>query len=335
MPKKTQDLHQFLIEELQDLYDAEKQLVKSLPRMAKAATNEELKNAITEHLEVTKGQVQRLEECFAHLEQKPKSKPCKGMKGILEEGKEMLEEDMEEAVMDAAIAGGGRKIEHYEMVAYESLRAIAEQLQLNEVAELLGETFEEEQEADQKLTEICQRVVEEAMSGAEEEGEEMEEDEEGGGGPKGGRGQTVGARGGSSAKQAGARGSKAKSGGRAGGASGRAGGASSAHGNRVLTDRDEIREWAEERSATPACVKGTGKRGDIGMLRLDFPGFSGEDSLQPVDWDEWLDQFEQNNLALLVQDETASGERSNFNKLVSRETAQGKGKQRPKARAAH
>src|SRR4051812_46508540 len=212
MPKKTQDLRQFLIEELQDLYDAEKQLVKSLPRMAKAATNEELKNAITEHLEVTKGQVQRIEECFAHLEQKAKSKPCQGMKGILEEGKEMLEEDMEDAVMDAAIAGGGRKIEHYEMVAYESLRGIAEQLQLNEVAELLGETYDEELEADQKLTEICQRLVEEASSGAEEEGEEMEEDEEeGGGGPKGGRGQMVGARGGASAKRAGARSASAKS----------------------------------------------------------------------------------------------------------------------------
>src|SRR5207248_53777 len=120
---------------------------------------------------------------FGHLEQKAKSKPCKGMKGILEEGKEMLQEDMEDAVMDAAIAGGGRKIEHYEMVAYESLRGIAEQLQLNDVAELLGETLEEEQETDQKLMEICQRILEESSSGME--GEDMEDEgEEGGGGPK-------------------------------------------------------------------------------------------------------------------------------------------------------
>jgi len=258
------------------------------------------------------------------------------MKGILEEGKEMLEEDMEEAVMDAAIASGGRKIEHYEMVAYESLRGIAEQLQLNEVAELLGETFEEEQEADQKLTEICQRAVEEASTGGEEEGEEMEDEEEGGGGPKGGRGQTVGARGAASAKKSGAGASRAKSGGRTGGASAKAG-AGSEHGSHVLTDHDEIREWAEERGATPSCVKGTGKRGGMGMLRLDFPGFTGEDSLQPVDWDEWLEEFDNNKLALLVQDTTASGERSNFNKLISREGGERKqaGKQqRPKARAA-
>src|SRR3954471_18048878 len=169
MPKKTQDLHQFLIEELQDLYDAEKQLVKSLPRMAKAATNEELKEAIAEHLEVTKGQVQRIEECFAHLEQKAKSKPCQGMKGILEEGKEMLQEDMEDAVMDAAIAASGRKIEHYEMVSYESLRAVAEQLGMDEVAELLGETLEEEQQADRQLTEICQQAVQEAVSSSDME----------------------------------------------------------------------------------------------------------------------------------------------------------------------
>jgi len=312
MPKKTQDLHQFLIEELQDLYDAEKQLVKSLPRIAKSATNEELKSAITEHLEVTRGHVQRIEECFAHLEQKAKSKTCKGMKGILEEGKEMLEEDMEDAVMDAAIASGSRKIEHYEMVAYESLRGVAEQLQLREVAELLGETLEEEQEADQKLTEICQRVVEEAASGGGEE--------------------TMGGRSGGSAKQSGARASKAKS----GGASARAG-AGSEHGSHVLTDHDEIREWAEERGATPSCVKGTGKRGGLGMLRLDFPGFTGEESLQPVDWDEWLEEFDKDNLALLVQDTTAGGERSNFNKLVSRQSVERKqaGKQhRQKTRAA-
>ena len=319
MPKKTQDLRQFLVEELQDLYDAEKQLVKSLPRMVKAATNEELKSALTEHLEVTKGQVQRLEECFAHLEQKAKSKPCEGMRGIIEEYSEALQEDMEEAVMDAAIASGGRKIEHYEIVAYESLRGIAEQLQLNEVAELLGETLEEEQEADQRLTEICRNAVEEAALGSEEM------DEEGGG-------QTIGARGRATAKQSGARASKAKSAGRSGGASAKAG-AGSEHGSRTLTDHDEIREWAEERGATPACVKGTGQRGGIGMLRLDFPGFTDEDTLQPVDWDEWLEEFDRNNLALLVQDTTASGERSNFNKLVSRESVGGK-EQRPKTRAA-
>lgn len=87
------------------------------------------------------------------------------------------------------------------------------------------------------------------------------------------------------------------------------------------TDHDEIRTWAEERSATPASVKGTGGKGDPGMIRLDFPGFSGGESLQPISWEEWFKAFEEHNLALLVQDETSEGQRSNFNKLVSRETA--------------
>jgi len=273
--------------------------------------------------------VQRIEECFEHLEQKAKTKPCKGMKGLLEEGRDMLEEDMEDAVMDAAIASGGRKIEHYEMVAYESLRGIAEPLQLNEIAELLGESFEEEREADQTLTEICQRMVEEAASGSEEEGEEMdEEDEEGGGGPKGGRGQTVGARG-RRVREAGGRSyvegqvrrtygwrfGKRTTGGE--------------HGRRPLIDHDEIQEWAEEREAQPACVKGTAK-GDTCLLRLDFPGYTGEDSLEPIEWDQWFEHFDQKKLALLVQDTTASGEPSNFNKLVSRENLGAK-QQRPES----
>lgn len=90
----------------------------------------------------------------------------------------------------------------------------------------------------------------------------------------------------------------------------------------VTTDHDEIRRWAEARDAQPACVKGTGNQGDVGMLRLDFPGFSGEESLQHIGWDEWFDKFDERGLALLYQEQTAGGAQSNFNKLVSRETAQ-------------
>jgi hypothetical protein len=89
-----------------------------------------------------------------------------------------------------------------------------------------------------------------------------------------------------------------------------------------MTDHDEIRSWAEERGAKPACVRGTGGRGDTGMIRLDFPGFSGEGKLQEISWDEWFRSFDENNLALIVQDRTAGGQKSNFNKLVSRETAE-------------
>src|SRR5437764_14728803 len=92
---------------------------------------------------------------------------------------------------------------------------------------------------------------------------------------------------------------------------------------RVLEDHDEIRQWAEERNASPACVRGTGGGDDVGMIRLDFPGYSGETSLQHIDWDEWLQKFDQNNLALLVEDTTSRGQKSNFNKIISRETAAG------------
>jgi hypothetical protein len=86
----------------------------------------------------------------------------------------------------------------------------------------------------------------------------------------------------------------------------------------TTTDHDEIRRWAEERSAKPSCVKGTGGNDDVGMIRLDFPGYSGEQSLQQISWDEWFEKFDDNDLALLVQDETSSGQKSNFNKLVKR-----------------
>jgi hypothetical protein len=88
--------------------------------------------------------------------------------------------------------------------------------------------------------------------------------------------------------------------------------------SQTLTDHEEIRRWAEERGAKPACVKGTGDKGDVGMIRLDFPGYSGEQSLQEISWDEWFESFDENELALIVQERTAAGEKSNFNKLISR-----------------
>jgi len=99
---------------------------------------------------------------------------------------------------------------------------------------------------------------------------------------------------------------------------------------RPLTDHDESRQWAEERGATPSCVIGTGGRGDTGMIRLDFPGYSGEGSLQEISWDDWFEKFDENNLALMVQEKPARGQKSNFNKLVKRTTAQSK----PRTRAA-
>lgn len=93
------------------------------------------------------------------------------------------------------------------------------------------------------------------------------------------------------------------------------------HSSQTTTDHDEIRRWAEERGAVPSCVRGTGGKEDVGMIRLDFPGYSGEGKLEPIEWDEWFEKFDENGLALVYQEQTAGGERSNFNKLVSRETA--------------
>lgn len=108
-----------------------------------------------------------------------------------------------------------------------------------------------------------------------------------------------------------------------GGNRGNRGGGGNA-GSQTTTDHEQIRQWAESRGARPACVRGTGGGGDTGMIRLDFPGFSGEDSLQEISWDEWFQQFDENNLALLCQETTKDGQPSNFNKLVSRDTAGGK-----------
>ncbi len=98
--------------------------------------------------------------------------------------------------------------------------------------------------------------------------------------------------------------------------------ARTSHSAHALTDHEDIRSWAEERGAQPTCVRGTGGGDDVGMIRLDFPGYSGQDSLQSIEWDEWFQKFDENNLALLVQDQTARGQKSNFNKLVSRDTAE-------------
>jgi ferritin-like metal-binding protein YciE len=165
-------LEQMLVEEIKDLYDAEKQLTKALPKMAKAASDKELKAGILEHLEQTKGQVSRLEHVFELLEMKPKSKPCAAMKGLIEEGSETTQEDAEGPIMDLMIIAAAQKVEHYEISGYGTVRAIAEQTGNEEVANLLRETEEEEAETDQKLTAIAERLMQEVNEGGEEEEEE-------------------------------------------------------------------------------------------------------------------------------------------------------------------
>ena len=270
---KEASLQKMFLEDIRDLLDAEKQLVRALPKMAKAASDSELERALREHLEQTRAQVQRLEQVFDMLEEKPRSKRCQGMQGIVQEGEEMLQEEQSEAVLDAGIAGAGRKVEHYEMAGYESARAIAQELGMREAADLLQETLREEMQADKTLAQISRRLVKQAS------------------------------------REAAGKASRATA----------SGGA-----NAVTNDHDAIRRWAEERGAEPACVKGTRGQGNSCLIRLDFPGYTGADSLEHISWDEWFENFDRNRLALIYQERTARGQKSNFNKLISR----------PKARAA-
>jgi ferritin-like metal-binding protein YciE len=168
-------LQELLLEELKDLYSAEKQIVKALPKIIRGVKTPDLKAAITEHLEITKTQVTRLEEVFGHLDEKPKAKHCKGMEGLLAEGSEALEEQEAGPLRDLQLIGAAQRVEHYEVSAYGTARAIAEQLGLNEAVELLGQTLEEETQADEKLTEVAGSIYEEVE---EEPVDEDEGDEE-------------------------------------------------------------------------------------------------------------------------------------------------------------
>jgi len=170
MPTSLSELFQ---DELQDLYDAENQIVKALPKMAEAASDEELAGAFQQHLEVTKKQVKRLERVFQQLGIKPQGKTCEGMQGLLKEGEKMMQEIEKSPVLDAALIGAAQKVEHYEISGYGTARTMAEILGQSEAAELLEETLDEEKETDENLTGIAESI----MSGGDEEEEEEEEEE--------------------------------------------------------------------------------------------------------------------------------------------------------------
>ena len=165
-------LRELYVEHLRDLYDAENQLIKALPRMAKEATSDQLRQGIEEHLEQTRGHAERLEEIFEQLGEKAKGKKCKGMQGLIEEGKETLDEDMEEGTKDAAIIAAAQRVEHYEIYGYGTARTYANLLGQEEAAGLLEETLEEEKETDQKLTQLAEEINVEAV----EEEEQAEEE---------------------------------------------------------------------------------------------------------------------------------------------------------------
>ena len=152
-------LHDAFIDELKDTYNAEKQILKALPKMIKAASTPALRAAFEAHLDETRNQVTRLEQVFATLDEKVKGKHCDGMAGIIEEGKSVMEEDFDEATMDACLIASAQRVEHYEMAAYGTLVAWARALGHAQAAELLEETLDEEKAADEKLSSIAEDGV--------------------------------------------------------------------------------------------------------------------------------------------------------------------------------
>jgi ferritin-like metal-binding protein YciE len=161
-------LHDLYVDELHDLYDAENQLIKALPKMADAANSEQLRQGFEEHLEQTRGHAQRLEQIFERLGEKPKGKKCKGMEGIVKEGSETLDEDMQEDTKDAAIIGAAQRVEHYEIAGYGTAKTHADLLGLDEDVRLLEQTLQEEKETDQKLTELAEKINVQAEGEADE-----------------------------------------------------------------------------------------------------------------------------------------------------------------------
>lgn len=160
---KLESLKDLLVEQLKDLYSAENQIIKALPKMAKAATSAELRKGFEEHLEQTHKHVQRLEQICEQLGVSPKGKKCSATEGLIEEGAELMGEDADQAVMDAGLIAAAQKVEHYEMASYGCARTWAEELGLEAAAKLLHKTYEEEKATDEKLTKLAkQRVNKEA-----------------------------------------------------------------------------------------------------------------------------------------------------------------------------
>ena len=172
-------LHDAFIDELRDTYDAERQLTKALAKLAKAATSPDLSQAFSSHLEETQGQIERLEEVFASLDEKVRGKHCDGIAGIIEEGKSIMEEDFDETTMDACLIAAGQRAEHYEMAAYGTLVAWARAMGHTDAADLLQQNLDEEKAADEKLSSLAESGInQEAADAAHPEGDDEDVDEE-------------------------------------------------------------------------------------------------------------------------------------------------------------
>jgi ferritin-like metal-binding protein YciE len=170
---KLDSLKELYVDELKDLYSAENQLLKAIPKMAKAATSPALKKGFEKHLEETKDQVERLEQIFKALGESPKGKKCKAMEGLVEEGKELMEEDAEPEVMDAALIAAAQRVEHYEIAGYGCVRTYAQLLGETQAAKLLQQTLDEEGKTDQALTKLAEKIN---VDAEDPDGEDEEEE---------------------------------------------------------------------------------------------------------------------------------------------------------------
>ena len=305
-------MQELMIDQLRDLYDAEKQLTKALPKLAKATSDEELKQGFRDHLAQTQGHVQRIEQVFEAMGMKARSKPCEAMKGLVKEGQEAIEEDLEPPVGDIALIAAARRVEHYEMAAYGTLILAAQAMKLPDVTNLLVETMKEEQETDKRLAAVAKRLLKEAVKPPSDAGAKQAQP------------ATKKSGGAAPAKKTATKGASGSGSPRTAKSSGKNSGGSSAdgdHTSHTTTDHEEIRSWAEERGGKPSCVKGTGKKGDIGLMRIEFPGkpHANDDKLQEISWDEFFEKFDERKLALVYQKETAEGQKSNFNKIIAAE----------------
>lgn len=159
---ELESLRDLFIDELKDLYSAENQIIKALPKMIKKASSEELKSAFQEHLEQTKGQVERLDQIFQELDESPRGKKCKGMEGLLAEGKELMEEDAEPEVLDAGLISAAQRVEHYEIAGYGCVRTYANLLGMTKAEKLLQQTLDEEKETDELLSGLAENINVEA-----------------------------------------------------------------------------------------------------------------------------------------------------------------------------
>ena len=171
----TGTLHDAFIEELRDTYDAERQLTKALPKLARAACSAELRSAFQTHLEETRTQVERLEIIFGMLDETVRGKHCDGIAGIIEEGKSLMEEDFDDTTMDACLIAAGQRAEHYEMAAYGTLVAWAQAMRHTEAATLLQQTLDEEKAADRKLSGLAEGGINQSAADAAHAEEEVEE----------------------------------------------------------------------------------------------------------------------------------------------------------------